>query len=470
MTLVLRPYQTALVDQARALIRAGQKRILIQSPTGSGKTVLVAHMLKNASGRGHHAWFNVHRRELVRQSVTTLTESAGINVGIVAAGFPGDRRQRVQVNSIQTLRQRRHQLQAPGLIVWDECHHVAAASWAEIFAAYPNAVHIGLTATPERLDGTGLAKWFDHLVLGPAVHELIAQGFLCDYKLYAPTPPDLKGVHTVAGDFNKKELTAAMKRSSVTGDVIEHYKRHCHGARMVLFAWSIESSQALAATFTRHGIRAEHVDGDTDHGYRDHCMDQFRSGAVRVLCNVDLFGEGVDVPAIEAVALLRPTQSLALYLQQVGRALRPAPGKSHAVILDHAGNCRRFGLPDDERDWTLEGRRRVKRADDAMPIRQCPLCYAVVNAAAERCKHCGHVFAVTPREILRVDGELQEVDKALLRDLQMREQTAARTYDDLVKVAQRRGYKNPEKWARMIDNHRKARRAAGEAGNWLRNL
>lgn len=467
MSLALRPYQHDLVDRARALIRAGQKRILIQSPTGSGKTVLVAHMLKTASGRGHSAWFNVHRRELVKQSVLTLTESAGIKVGIVAAGFPSDRRQRVQVNSIATLRQRRHLLAPPGLIVWDEAHHVAAASWAAIFDAHKDAVHIGLTATPERLDGTGLVKWFDHLITGPTVADLIQQEYLCDYKLYAPKPPDLEGVHTVAGDFNKKELAAAMKRSSVTGDVISHYRKLCMGARMVLFAWSVESSKLLADAFRRAGVAAEHVDGDTDPGFRDLCMERFRAGEVRVLCNVDLFGEGVDVPAIEAVALLRPTQSLALYLQQVGRALRPSPGKRHAVILDHAGNCRRFGLPDDDRDWTLEGRRRVKRADDAMPIRQCPLCYAVVRASADRCKHCGHVFIATPREIERVDGELEEVDPARIREQRLREQTAARTVEELTVIAQRRGYKNPEKWARMIDAHRKAKQAAREAGEWL---
>lgn len=466
MSLILRPYQEDQYAQARALIKEGVRNVLIQSPTGSGKTVLVAQMLKTCAERGYSAFFNVHRRELVKQSVLTLNESAGLDCGIVAAGFPGNRHQRVQVCSIQTLGRRKHLLGKPHLIIWDEAHHCAAASWDALHKEYPDAVHIGLSATPERLDGTGLKKYFHRIVIGPSVRTLIEQGFLSSYRLFAPTPPDLDGVHTVAGDYNKKELAAAMRRSSVTGDVISHYRKYADGKRMVVFAWSIEASLEIAAKFNAAGIKAAHLDGETDNATRDMEMERFQRGENLILCNVDLFSEGVDVPAIEAVALLRPTKSLALYLQQVGRALRPAPGKDYAVVLDHAGNCRRHGLPDDEREWSLEGRRKEKQRD-AAPIKQCPQCYAVMTVSAESCKHCGFVFAAMPRDIAQVEGELSEHEEAMQRaasrDERMREQAQAKSYDDLLKIAQLRGYKNPEKWAGYVWKSREAKRIGREA-------
>jgi DNA repair protein RadD len=466
--LELRDYQHDLLEQARGLIRSGARSLIIQSPTGSGKTVLVAQMLKTAAERGYRAWFCVHRRELVNQSVRTLTESAGMDVGVVAAGFPGNRKLPVQVCSIGTLRNRRHALTAPSLIVWDECHHTAAKTWADIFEAYPNAAHVGLTATPERLDGTGLDKWFQHLVIGPSVAWLIEHGYLSKYRLFAPPPPNLSAVNILAGDYNRKELSAAMGRSTVTGDVISHYRRHAAGKRMIVFAWSIESSMLIAGKFRACGIEAEHVDGDTEDRERDAAMERFKRGETLVLTNVDLFGEGVDVPAMEAVALLRPTQSLTLYLQQVGRALRPSPGKDAAIILDHAGNCRRFGLPDDERVWSLEGRKRGGVRDDAAPIRQCPACYAVMSAAADRCGECGYLFVSMPREMNEVAGDLQEVEAASLSKFErLKEQANAKTLDDLIKIARLRNYKNPEKWAAMIERHRKARQAAREAAETL---
>lgn len=474
MTLDLRGYQHDLLEQARARVRAGVNALLIQSPTGSGKTVLVAKMLQTAASRGYRSWFNVHRRELVKQSVMTLTDSAGMDVGIVAAGFPGNRALPVQVCSIGTLRQRRSILAPPALIIWDESHHLAAGSWAEIFDAYPNAAHIGLTATPERLDGTGLGKWFKEIIVGPSVAWLIQHKYLADYRLFAPKPPDLSNVHMIAGDYNRKELTAAMNKSSVTGDVITHYKRYANGKRMVLFAWSIEASMMLAEKFRAAGVHAEHVDGDTDGNMRDAIIDRFRRGETKVMSNVDLFGEGFDVPAMEAVALLRPTQSLALYLQQVGRALRPFPGKDYAVILDHAGNCKRFGMPDDERTWSLEGRKRSKSNTDATLIRQCPRCYAVSSIAADVCRACGFKFLTVGRPVEEVEGELSEVDemeqRKLQRETRLREQQSAESIDDLISLAKLRGYKNPEKWAHQIYKHRQAKKAARDAERFARGM
>lgn len=470
MTLELRDYQHDTIAEARGHIKDGINAVLIQSPTGSGKTVLTASMLKTAASRGYNSWFNVHRRELVKQSVITLTESAGMDVGIVAAGFPGNRHLPVQVCSIGSLKNRRSLLPNPSLIIWDECHHLAASSWATIFEAYPNAAHIGLTATPERLDGTGLGKWFKKMVRGPSVSWLIEHGYLSPYRMFAPASPDLSGVHLIGGDYNKKELSAAMNASTVTGDVVEQYFKHADGKRMVLFAWSIESSMTMAERFRAAGVAAAHVDGDTDNMTRDAIIEDFKAGRIKVMTNVDLFGEGFDVPAIEAVALLRPTQSLSVYLQQVGRALRMSPGKEYAIILDHAGNCRRFGLPDDDREWTLEGRKKGRARDDGAPIRQCVQCYAVMSASVDQCKHCGYKFLAMPREIEEVEGDLEEVDQRRFeRDERLREQGQAKGLDDLIKIAIMRGYKKPEKWAHAVFNSRLAKQVAKEAERMVRS-
>lgn len=458
--LELRDYQAHLVDEAREHIRAGCNAVLIQSPTASGKTVLVAHMLRNAADRGYRAWFVVHRRELIHQSVATLTDAAGLSVGVVAAGFPGNRHEPVQVCSIQSLRGRWNLLPKPSLVVWDECHHVAASSWSDVFNAHPSAAHIGLTATPERLDGVGLGGWFKELVIGPSVGELIDDGWLSKFKLYSPPGPDLSAVHIMAGDYNRKELDAVMAGSAVMGDVLTHYRKLAAGKRMVLFAWSIESSIEIAAKFNAAGIPAEHVDGSTAMQDRDAAMARFKRGETLVLTNVDLFGEGLDIPAIEAVALLRPTQSLSLYLQQVGRSLRPAAGKDYAVILDHAGNALRHGLPDDPRAWSLQSGRRKRVGDGAAPIRQCPQCYAVMAAARPTCVECGFKFAVISRDIDGVAGELREIEAR--RDKRI-EQGRAETLDDLIAVGRIRGYKFPEKWAQMVYRARLAKKAAAQA-------
>lgn len=463
MTLALRPYQVDLYEQARERLRSGVRRLMIQLPTGGGKTVLVAQMLANAASKGYRAWFNVHRRELVKQSVMTMTESAGLSLGIVAAGFPGNRHEAIQVCSIGTLARRLDLLPAPTLMVWDEAHHLAAASWAAIMAKFPNVVHIGLSATPERLDGRGLNAYFDEMICGPTVRELIEGDWLSDYKLYAPQGADLSGVHTVAGDYNKKELAAAMAKSRVVGDALSHYNRYAAGKRAILFAWSIEASIDIVRQFNAAGVPAEHVDGETDDVTRDNAIQNFKAGRTLVLSNVNLFSEGFDVPAVEAVFDLAPTKSLAMYLQRCGRALRPAAGKDIALLFDHANNSKMHGLPDDERRWTLNGRVTKARKSDGPPVKQCPLCFAQVPAAAPVCRHCNYKFETQQREIEQVDGELVELSKEERRKVQLKEQAAAKSVDDLVRIATLRGYKNPRKWAEHVYASRVAKEFAKQA-------
>lgn len=460
MSLALRPNQLEMYERARARLRDGMQRLLLQAPTGFGKTVLVSHMLKNSRAKNCRAWFVVHRRELVKQSIETLALGANLPLGVVAAGFRGNRHELTQVCGVQTLSKRRHLLPDPDLIVWDECHHVAAGSWADIFAAYPKAVHIGLTATPERLDGTGLGKWFEDIITGPPVAQLIAEGWLTQYRLFAPGGPDLSAVHTVAGDYNKKELAMAMAKTAVTGDALTHYLKHARGRRAVVFMWSVESSQQMAQKFQEAGIPAAHLDGKTDDQARDRMIEDFRQGKLLVLTNVEIISEGFDLPAIEAVFLLRPTQSLSLYLQQVGRALRTSPGKTEALIFDHAGNCRTHGLPDDERQWSLQGRVKSKANRDSCPVRQCPKCFAMLSASKNLCKWCGFRFQVQSREMEEIEGELQEIDKEQERHYQRQmrkdEERSCKTLEELIALGKSRNYNNPEGWAGHVMAWREA--------------
>lgn len=462
MSVQLREYQNDIVAETRSKI-SSCRSVLIQSPTGSGKTLLTAFMLGNAAKKNNVCWFLVHRRELIKQSVETFN-AVGIDHGVVAPNFLMQPEKRVQIASVQTVARRHARLPRPNLIVWDEAHHVAAKSWSVIHDLFSASYHIGLTATPERLDGTGLGKWFNHLVHGPAVTWLIENGFLSPYKLYAPPSGIVtKGLHTRMGDFVKSELVSAVDKPTITGDAIKHYMTHAAGRRAVVFCVSIEHSKHVVEQFRNAGIVAAHVDGETPTDERDDAIRRFRNGDIRVLSNVELFGEGFDLPAIECAILLRPTQSLGLYLQQVGRALRPFPGKQFAIILDHAGNCQRHGLPDDVRAWSLSGsENRKKRDEDAgPPVRICKKCFAAQPAGALICKVCGTQFEIQSREVDQVEGELQEVDLEAMRIQRKIQQGKAKSYDDLVALAKSRKYPNPHGWASHIVRARQAKAARG---------
>ena len=454
--IVLRDYQQTMIDEARAAYKAGHRAVLFQLPTGGGKTITASTVVHGAAKKGNVTWWLTHRRELVAQASRTFHE-LDIPHGTIQAGYVSNRLASVQVASIQTIVRRLDQLPDPDLIVFDESHHIGAASWDAIFQRYPKARILGLTATPWRLDGVGLGRWYSEMIEGPSVAALIANGSLSPYRLFAPATPDLSDVATTAGDYQRGALAKAMDKPQIVGDAIGHYQRLCPGKRAVAFAAGVENSLNLSAQFSAAGIPAEHVDGEMSTEQRDSAVDRFRRGETLILCNADLFGEGFDVPAIEAAILLRPTKSLSLHLQQIGRAIRPCEGKAEAIILDHAGNSLTHGLPDDEREWCLEDRERRKKAEPAeVSIRQCRECFFVYRPAP-KCPSCGHITAATAREIEQVEGTLQEFKRAQEKRSARLEERDCRTLDDWQALARQRGYKSG--WA-MIRFQARQRRAA----------
>ena len=461
--MILRPYQDDIIAEVRECLRRGLRAPLIVSPTGSGKTVMFSHIADGAGKKNKRVWILVHRAELVEQTSRTMRE-IGIHHGIIAAGWPVNPLPHVQVVSVQTVVRRTGGLIPPDLIIVDECHHSAAGTWSKILAAFPKAIRLGFTATPERLDGKGLSDAFDCLIRGPEVAWLIEHGFLTQPKYYAPPNQlNLDELHVRGGDYARDEVAKEMDKPSITGDAVSHYRRICDGAPAVAFCASIAHAEHVAQAFNAAGYRATTLDGTLDRIERRKRVRGLADGSIQILTSCEIISEGFDIPVVSAAILLRPTKSLGMHLQQVGRVLRIAPGKQHAYILDHVGNCLRHGLAEEERDWRLEGRKkRAKKAgddEDAPPVRQCPKCYAC-HVPAPHCPECGHTYEIKQREIEQKEGELVELNLAWMAKQRKQEQGQASSFAELVEIGKSRGYKNAAFWAKKVWNSRQHRQSA----------
>lgn len=458
--MLLRSYQDDVIRKIRVAIREGDRNVLAVAPTGSGKTVMASFIAKSVVERGHSCWFVCHRDFLVTQTAKTFMAN-DLDMGVIAAGYKATYEKPLQVCMIDTLKNRLSKLTRPNVIMWDEAHHVKAPGWERVHAWANDAVHIGWTATPQRLDGKGLRPPFEAMVLGPTTLDLINNGALSDYVAYAPSKPNLRGVHTLAGDYNQREMAEAVERSTIVGDIIGEYTKLANGLRAVYFCPSIKYSKALAEAFSAAGVPARHVDGETPTSERAAAAIAFAQGQLSVLTNVALFGEGYDLAAqagqdvtIEAVGLVRPTQSLALHRQQIGRCLRPKDRK--AVIIDHAGNLERHGLPCADIDWSLDGKAKVT---EASKIKICPHCTAANKIHAVVCSDCGNPFVRRERrgpDI--VEGQLEEVDKEIARQLTLQrraEVARCQTHQDYIALGIRRGY-HPS-WAHIQWRNAKAK-------------
>jgi superfamily II DNA or RNA helicase len=298
------------------------------------------------AAKGKRVTILVHRTELIDQTVAAL-KRLNLTCGVIANNYESDLSEQIQVASVWTLRNRIYKATDPDLVVIDEAHHCTRNNtWGTILQHYANAKRLGVTATPIRLSGEGLADIFDTMVVGPSTSELIEKGYLTPVKVYAPTQPDLTGIKRVGGDYSTTELEERITRSTLTGDAITHYKRLCEGRKAIVFCVSVRHAQRVAESFTAAGYRAASIDGSMDRHERKNILEKFKTGEILVLTSCDLVSEGFDVPSIEVGISLRPTTSTALWIQQVGRCLRTHDGKHNSIILDHAGNTYKHGLPD----------------------------------------------------------------------------------------------------------------------------
>jgi DNA repair protein RadD len=380
----LRPYQVQNVAGIRVAF-IHYRRVLFVLPTGGGKTVCFAYITAHAAEKGNRVLIAAHRQEIVDQISIALSVQ-GVPHGRIQPGY-AQTDELVQVGMVQTIARRLDTIPAPGLLVLDEAHHAVAGTWAKITAAWPTAKVLGVSATPERLDGVGLREAFDELVIGPDVRELIDAGHLAPFRYLAPkTPIDLSGVRSLGGDFNSGDLEQAVDQDGITGNVVEHYEQHLAGRTAIAFCVTVKHAEHVAQRFRDAGIPAASIDGTMSSDERHNLVDKLRTGEIRVLTSCEIISEGFDAPAVGGAILLRPTQSFALFRQQVGRSLRPKPDGSTAVICDHVGNVFRHGLPDALHAWSLDSKRRSKteRNDAASRCRTCPTCNEVFQTGAGR--------------------------------------------------------------------------------------
>ncbi len=430
----LRPYQLQAVNDIRASISAGHHAPLYVLPTGGGKTCVGAEICRSAASKTNRVLFIVHRREIMEQTRAKLA-TFGISAGLIAPGRPPTA-DLVQVAMIQTLVRRLAAVRRPDLIIVDEFHHVLPDnSHGRALAYWREVPRVGLTATPCRLDQRGLRDSADDLIMGPTVATLVRDGFLSYPVLYAPPGASSEQYHVRRGDFDMDEQQRAMSARSIVGDVIAHYRRHFNGAPAICFCVNVEHSKLMARQFSDAGYLALPVYGDMADVDRERALRGLATGEVQVVTSCDLISEGFDTPAVTGVILLRRTLSLGLYLQQVGRSLRPFPGKTRAVILDHAGNYTLHGHVMAERRWSLDSQRRDPRKEKVPETTACPRCYGIFPGHPSKCPACGFEFKEAPErkgksmeviagELIEAMPDLPPEDAAAMAEFVTRMQTA----------------------------------------------
>ncbi len=454
--MILRPYQGEAVPLIHdALMRS--RCVVYTLPTGGGKTVIFAEIARLCHEAGTEAVIMVHRDTLLQQASDKLTDIDVLHS--IIAPKRTDFGDRVKIASVQTLARRLDQYKFK-LYIIDEGHHAIAGSYRKILDADPDASVLLVTATPLRMDGRGLGEIAQELIIGQSPRQLMDDGYLTEAVSYgASKVVDIARARTTGGDYNVKDIQDIMDRKEITGDAVDHYRRLCPGAPAIAFCATVQHAQDVAAEYRSAGYKFESIDGKMPASVIRSRLGALKDKSLHGITSCDLISEGFDAPGVVAGILLRQTKSLAVYMQQVGRMLRPiyakgmplntreerlaaiaASVKPRAIILDHAGNAFRHGLADEDREWTLESKK--KRANDAPSTKSCPNCFSYCRPWDKTCKTCGHVFVVVAqeRETSYVPGNLAVIDPMTMRRFRRKEESEARTYKQLLELARQRGY------------------------------
>ena len=440
---MLRDYQYDILTRIFSSLMGGHRRPLAVAPCGSGKSYIFAELARRTKGE---VLVLVHRKELGQQH-RELFDTLGIQA---------------RVTTYQTEYRRLGEHPKPRLLVVDEAHLSRSRTWQQIIEYY-NTYTVGFSATPARLDGKPLGDIFDDLVSGVDTRWLIENHYLAPYEYYAPMTVDTSGLRSVGGDYVISELEQLMHERAIYGDIIKNYRKFAYGERTIAYCVSVKHAESVAGAFRAAGVRAEALSAKTPAKKRQQILESFRSGKISVLCNCTLLSEGISIDEVSCVMLVRPTESVALGIQQMMRCMRYLPGKT-AKIIDCCSNHLRVGLPDEDREWSLSEpvrKRRELSSEGNFCIRTCPECY-MVFATAPKCPFCGTEYPLHPREIaMKQEIELARItaeEAARVNEAKKSariEQGRAATFEELVKLGKQRGYKNPAFWAAQVLRGRK---------------
>lgn len=393
---------------------------------GGGKSIIQAEISRLATRKRNRVQFLVHRKELCQQIADTF-DRQGVDMKLCS------------IDMVQTASRHIDRVPEPAIIVTDEAHHSIANSYKKIYDAFPAALRLGFTATPCRLNSGGLGDVYDDLITSVSTKWLIEHNYLSPYKYYSVRLVNTSGLHIRAGEYRADEVAELMQRKDIYGKTVEQWERLALGKKTIVYCASVEAAEETAEQFRQAGYSAAALSGNTPRELRTRIMQRFRDSELMILTNCELFGEGLDVPDCECTVLLRPTQSLTLYIQQSMRSMRYMPGKT-AIIIDHVGNCYLHGLPDDPREWTLEPKH---KQENIVKIRECPCCYAVYPPSADECPYCGYVAV---HEIQRKDKKIIDVDLVEVRrqdDIRNTKYSELNplTWNDVIEIQKARGYK-----------------------------
>lgn len=448
MGINLYDYQQDLYNKSQISFMKGNRRVLIVAPCGAGKSYLFLKMCESAVNKGNRVLILVHRKELAEQH-KQLLEEFNLNTDMIRVALFWSEENRLG------------EYEKPNLIITDEAHNLPV-TLRKVLDYYDCRV-VGFSATPCRLSGEPMGMVYDDMVVGISVKELIRQKRLAPFDYYSVPVADLSRLSVQNGDYSMSEAEPLLMKSAIYGDAIKAYQKYAEGKKTIIYCASIKHSTEVAEAFRNAGYKAVHMDSNTPKKERDEIMAKFRSGEIQILCNVLLIVEGISVPDCECCILLRPTLSTTIFIQSAMRCMRYKEHK-RAVIIDCVANYLRLGMPDDDREWSLNEPVKPKRETDSegnFYIRTCDNCFRIFKTA-EVCPYCGHVYKLKPREIKAHEEielkriEAQEAEKAERERKKARqEQGKAQSFEELLAIGKARGYKNPAFWASQVMRGRK---------------